>query len=106
MPSTPYVFRATRVNTTLATLIVTGFGVACARLIQGGTVGVSLSLHDSATVTTAATMVAELGVSKDGAATEGTDELSVPVRFQTGLKVKLNVVSGAIGDTAAYIYVA
>lgn len=93
----------TKISSTAASLVHTGPGFATARLFQGGTVGCSLSLHDSATVTTAATMIAQLGVRKDGSATAGTDALEYPIRFQTGLKVKLNVVSGAVGTTAAYI---
>lgn len=102
----PQGFNVTKVATTAATLIHTGPGYAIARVFQGGTVGVSLSLHDSATVTTAATMISQLGVRKDGAATAGTDAVEIPIRYQVGLKVKLNVVSGAVGTTAAYIGIA
>ena len=109
MSASPFVFRSTRVNTSVATQVgtsVAGYAYVCARLFQGGTVGVTLSIHDSLTVTSAATKVADLGVRKDGAATGGTDELSVPVRVQSGVRVKVTPVSGAIGTTAAYIFVA
>lgn len=105
MNFSPCSFRATRIATTVATNILTGYALVGARLFQGGTVQVSLSIHDSVTSTDAASMVTQLGVSKSAAASAGTDETLMPIRCQTGVRVKLNVASGAVGTNAAYIYI-
>lgn len=98
MSETPYVFRSTKLTTAAASQVVTGYAVVTARLVNTATGARTLTIHDG-TVTSAATMVSELVTP---ASAGGLDEMSVPIRCQTGVKVKLNVLAGC----NAFIFVA
>ncbi len=89
-------FNPTRVATSAATLITANPCIVTARLFGGA--AATLTLHNSASVTSAATTISKLSV----AAANGTDEMGIPVRCDNGVKVKLSTIASG---TEAYIYI-
>lgn len=85
-------FKPTLVTTTAASLIATGPNYFCGRLIAGGAAVKARVYNHNAATPSASALVAVLSCP----AANGTDELSVPIRCDVGVVVKMSANTGTL----------